>query len=137
MSASDLPTVNAVLNASSSLMLLLGFIAIKRKQQITHQKLMLAALVASALFLISYLIYHAQVGSVPYPHHDWTRPIYFIILIPHVILAAVMVPFIILAVWHALRRRYEKHRHITRWLWWVWMYVSLSGIGVYLMLYVR
>ena len=73
--------------------------------------------------------------SMPYPHHDWTRPLYFAVLIPHIILAAVMMPFIIVAVIHALKGRFEKHRRITRWLWWVWMYVSLSGITVYLMLY--
>ncbi len=96
---------------------------------------MLGALVSSGLFLTSYLIYHYEVGSVPYPHHDWTRPIYFAILIPHVILAAVMTPFIIAAVIYAFRNRFDKHKRITRWLWWVWMFVSVSGIVVYLMLY--
>ncbi len=137
MNAAELPTINAILNASTALLLLLGFISVKRRLLNTHRKLMLAALVSSAVFLISYVIYHAQVGSVPYPHHDWTRPLYFAILIPHIILAAVMTPFIIIAVIHALKARFDKHRRITRWLWWVWMFVSLSGIAVYLMLYVR
>jgi uncharacterized membrane protein YozB (DUF420 family) len=96
---------------------------------------MIAALVASAVFLTTYLIYHYQVGSVPYPYYDWTRPLYFAILIPHVILAAVMVPFIITAVWFALRGQFERHRRIVRWLWPVWMFVSLSGLAVYLLLY--
>ncbi|MFH2055579.1 MAG: DUF420 domain-containing protein [bacterium] len=135
MNASQLPTVNAILNGSTALLLLLGFISIKRGLQDTHKKLMLAALVSSAMFFISYLIYHYQVGSVPYPYHDWTRTLYFIILIPHSILAAVMVPFIIVAVVHALRGKFAKHVRITRWLWWVWMYVSVTGIVVYLMLY--
>jgi uncharacterized membrane protein YozB (DUF420 family) len=98
---------------------------------------MLSALVSSALFLASYLIYHAQVGSVPYPHHDWSRPIYFTILIPHVILAAVMTPFIIAAVVFALRGQFERHKRIVRWLWPVWIFVSISGVVVYVMLYLR
>jgi uncharacterized membrane protein YozB (DUF420 family) len=98
---------------------------------------MLSALVSSALFLASYLIYHAQVGSVPYPHHDWSRPIYFAILIPHVILAAVMTPFIIAAVVFALRGQFERHKRIVRWLWPVWIFVSISGVVVYVMLYLR
>ena len=96
---------------------------------------MLAALATSALFLASYLVYHARVGSVPYPRHDWTRPVYFGILIPHVILAGVMVPFILLAVLHAWRRRFDRHVRITRWVWPVWLFVSVSGVAIYLMLY--
>ena len=97
---------------------------------------MVSALISSAAFLICYLIYHAQVGSVPYPYYDWTRPVYFIILVPHIILAAIMSPFILLALWFALRNQFEKHRKIVRWLWPVWMYVSVSGVIIYLMLYV-
>jgi uncharacterized membrane protein YozB (DUF420 family) len=137
VSASDLPTVNAILNAIATIFLLLGYVKIKRRQRIAHQRLMIAAVISSALFLITYLIYHSQVGSVPYPHYDWTRPLYFIILIPHVVLAAVMVPFILLALWHALHQRFEKHRSLTRWVWPVWMFVSVSGIAVYVMLYLR
>jgi uncharacterized membrane protein YozB (DUF420 family) len=97
---------------------------------------MVSALVSSAVFLICYLFYHSQVGSVPYPHHDWTRPVYFTVLIPHIILAAVMSPFILMAVWFAFREQFEKHRKIVRWLWPVWMYVSVSGVVIYLMLYI-
>jgi len=82
------------------------------------------------------LVYHFKVGSVPYPYHDWTRTAYFAILIPHVILAAVMVPFIIVAVRYALKGRYDRHRKLVRWVWPVWMFVSISGVAVYLMLYV-
>ena len=96
---------------------------------------MLSALATSILFLTSYLIYHFNVGSVPYPHHDWTRPVYFSILIPHTILATVMTPFIIIAVWRALHEDYEKHKKIVRWVWPVWMFVSVTGVIVYLMLY--
>jgi uncharacterized membrane protein YozB (DUF420 family) len=129
------PTLNAILNAIAACLLLVGFIMIRRGQRDLHKTFMLTALVASAAFLISYLIYHQQVGSVPYPYQDWTRPLYFAILIPHIILAAVMVPFIILAVVHAYRGRFAKHKRITRWLWWVWMFVSVSGVAIYLMLY--
>jgi uncharacterized membrane protein YozB (DUF420 family) len=96
---------------------------------------MLAALISSALFLTSYLIYHYSVGSVPYPRHDWTRIVYFAILIPHVILAAVMVPFILSAVYFAWKRQFDRHTRVTRRLWPVWVFVSISGIVVYLMLY--
>lgn len=130
-----LATVNAALNLTSATLLTIGYVNIKRGRQETHRRFMLAALTSSALFLISYLIYHYTVGSVPYPRQDWTRPVYFAILIPHVLLAALMVPFILVAVRHALKQRFEKHRRIMRWVWPVWMFVSVSGIVVYLMLY--
>jgi len=135
MTISDLPSLNAILNALSTFLLLLGYIHIKKGYRERHRMFMIAAVISSAAFLISYLIYHQQVGSVPYPHYDWTRSIYFIILIPHIILAAVMVPFIIAALWFALRGKFEKHKRITRWVWPVWIFVSISGIAVYLMLY--
>ncbi len=135
MSVTDLPTLNATLNLISAVFLALGYVFIKQGRPERHKKMMVAALITSALFLTSYLIYHYAVGSVPYPHHDWTRPVYFAILIPHVILAALMVPFVLMAVYFALRERYDKHTRITRWLWPVWMFVSISGVVVYLMLY--
>ena len=129
------PTLNATLNAISACLLLWGFVMIKRGRPDSHKKIMMAALVMSVAFLVSYLVYHQRVGSVPYPYHDWTRPLYFAILIPHVIMAAVTVPFIILAVVHALKGRFDRHRRITVWLWPVWMFVSVSGVVIYLMLY--
>ncbi|MGD9489131.1 MAG: DUF420 domain-containing protein [Calditrichaceae bacterium] len=135
MNVQDLPTLNAVLNSISALFLILGYINIKRGRRERHKKMMIMALTASLFFLISYLIYHAEVGSVPYPYHDWTRPIYFIILIPHIILAAAQTPFIILAVWYALSKRLDKHKALVHWVWPVWMFVSLSGVIIYLMLY--
>lgn len=135
MNWGNLATVNAFLNALSAALLLAGYINIKRGKQEAHKRIMLMALTSSALFLISYLIYHAKVGSVPYPYHDWTRTLYFVILIPHTILAAAMVPFILLAVWHALKGRFDRHTRITRMLWPVWMFVSVSGVAVYFMLY--
>lgn len=137
MNASDLPTLNAVLNLTSAVLLSFGYVNIRRGKQETHRKFMIAALVTSALFLISYLVYHYEVGSVPYPYTDWTRTVYLAVLIPHIVLAAVMVPFILVMVWWALRSRFDRHRRIARWVWPVWMYVSISGVTVYLMLYVR
>jgi len=131
----DLPALNATLNSITAILLVYGFILIKRKEIQKHKRVMLSALATSILFLTSYLIYHFNVGSVPYPHHDWTRPLYFTILIPHTILATVMTPFIIIAVWRAMHEDYEKHKKIVRWVWPVWMFVSVTGVIVYLMLY--
>ena len=135
MSITDLPTLNACLNTLCTLLLVRGFLQIRRGARQAHQKSMLAALVCSALFLCSYLVYHVQVGSVPYPHHDWTRPLYFAVLIPHVILAALMAPFVALVVWRAYKRDFARHRRLARWVWPTWMFVSVSGVVVYLMLY--
>ena len=87
-------------------------------------------------FLTCYLIYHYHVGSVPYLKQDWTRPVYFTILIPHVILAVLMTPFIGIGVYYAIRKNFQKHKRVMRWVWPVWMFVSVSGVVVYLMLYV-
>lgn len=135
MSITDLPATNAFLNGLCTFFLLLGFIYIKRGDIKAHQKCMVTALILSALFLISYLIYHSQVGSVPYPHCDWTRPIYFAILIPHIILAAVNVPFIIALVWRAYKGEFDRHRRLARWIWPSWIFVSITGVIIYLMLY--
>ena len=135
MSATDLPTFNAAFNLLSTFFLVFGYVYIKKGIRETHKKFMLAALISSAIFLTSYLIYHAKVGSVPYPHQNWTKYFYFLILIPHIILAAVMVPAILIALWHALQNQFEKHKRLVRWVWPVWMYVSVSGVIIYLMLY--
>jgi uncharacterized membrane protein YozB (DUF420 family) len=135
MSVENLPTVNAIFNGCSTILLLAGYIQIKKGSQAAHKGLMIGALISSAFFLTSYLIYHYSAGSVPYQHHDWTRPLYFAILIPHIILAAVMGPFILAAVIYAFKGNFDKHKRLTRWIWPVWMFVSLSGIAVYFMLY--
>lgn len=135
MNYSLLPTIDACFNLLSAALLLLGRMAIKRGKPERHKRFMVSALISSALFLIGYLVYHAEVGSVPYPHHDWSRAVYFAILIPHSVLAAVMVPFILLAVWYALRGNFGRHVRIVRWLWPVWMFVSVTGVIVYFMLY--
>jgi putative membrane protein len=135
MTIRDLPTLNAMLNLISAILLLIGRIEIKRFRRDLHKKIMITAMISSLLFLISYSIYHANVGSVPFARHDWTRPLYFIILIPHVILAGVMLPFILLAIYYAFRSKFDRHRRLVRFVWPVWMFVSISGIVVYLMLY--
>lgn len=135
MSITDLPATNAFLNGLCTFFLLLGFIYIKRGDIKTHWKCMVTALILSALFLTSYLIYHSQVGSVPYPHRDWTRPVYFAILIPHIILATVNVPFIIALVWRAYKGEFDRHRRLAQWVWPSWIFVSITGVIIYLMLY--
>lgn len=136
MTFSDLPTLNASLNFISLLLLIAGYLQIRKGNEAAHKKIMLGALTASTLFLTSYLIYHSQVGSVPYPYDDWTRPLYFTILIPHVILAAVLVPFVIRLVYLALSAQLEKHKWLARRVLPVWMFVSTTGVVIYLMLYV-
>ncbi len=135
MTVTDLPALNATLNGISAILLALGYYKIRSGNRDAHRKVMFAALVCSILFLASYLIYHFNVGSAGYPHHDWTRPIYFAILIPHVILAAVNVPLIVLVVRRAYTGELDRHRSLARWVWPVWMFVCLSGIMIYLMLY--
>lgn len=135
MAVEDLPTLNAIFNAVSACFLLLGYVQIRRGNVRLHRRMMLFALVCSGLFLTSYLVYHIQVGSVPYPHHDWTRGIYFAILIPHVVLAGLNAPFVLAVVWLALRGRFNAHRRLARWVWPVWMFVCVSGVLIYIMLY--
>ena len=136
MTDNILPTTNALLNCVSTAFLTLGYFKIRDGLREQHRLCMLLACSASALFLISYLWYHYNVGSVPYQHHDWTRPIYFAILIPHIILATAMVPFVFRTLWLALwRENFETHARLARWVWPVWMYVSVSGVAIYLMLY--
>ena len=135
MDINDLSTVNALLNSICTILLIFGFVAIKNGQKERQRKFMISALVTSALFLISYLVYHYYVGSVPYPHYDWTRTVYFVILVPHIIFAGIMTPFILIAVYFALKERFENHKKIVRWVYPVWMYVSVTGVIIYLMLY--
>ena len=132
----QLPTLNAALNTTSAVLLVAGFRAIRRDRRRLHAGLMIGALSASVLFLVSYLTYHALHGSTPYAKEDWTRPLYFAILITHSILAVVNVPLVILTVVRAARRRFEAHKRIARWTFGVWLYVSVTGVVIYLMLYV-
>ena len=136
MSIADLPTIYTSLNAVSLFLLIRGYSYIKRGDQETHKKYMISATIVSALFLVLYLIYHYKFGSVAYQHQNWTRPVYFAVLIPHIIMAALMGPFILWLLSLAIRLKFEIHRKLARFVWPVWVFVSASGIVVYLMLYV-
>jgi uncharacterized membrane protein YozB (DUF420 family) len=135
MTVQDLPTLNAGLNSVAAFFLLWGYVAIKRGNKDLHRRLMQTALAVSAAFLTSYLIYHYHVPSKRFPDLGWIKTLYLFILIPHIILAAVMVPMILKTFWHAYRQEWEKHRKIARITFPIWMYVSITGVIVYLMLY--
>jgi len=135
MEVSDLPAVNACLNSISTLLLTAGYVFIRRRQIERHRMAMTAAFVTSCLFLASYLTYHYYAGSVPFTKQGWVRPVYFTILITHIILAAAIVPLAFVTLYNAWRERFDKHRRIARWTWPIWMYVSITGVVIYLMLY--
>jgi uncharacterized membrane protein YozB (DUF420 family) len=135
VSISDLPALNASLNALASLFLLAGFVLIRQKRVEAHRLCMLAALGTSVLFLASYVVYHANIGSRPFTGTGPIRVVYFAILISHVILAIAIVPLVLITVSRALARRFDQHRRIARITWPLWMYVSITGVLVYLMLY--
>lgn len=130
-----LPTVNACLNAASAACLVLGYGFIRRRRVTAHVACMTAALALSALFLTSYLYYHFHKGSTPFTGEGWVRPVYFGILLSHTVLAAVIVPLILWTLWHALRDQYARHVRVARWTLPLWLYVSVTGVVVYLFLY--
>jgi putative membrane protein len=129
------PPIEAALNAASAVLLLVGRSFIKRGRMAAHRAMMITALIASSLFLVLYVYYHAHVGSVRFQGQGWSRPVYFTILISHTILAVVIVPMVIITLTRALRQRFDLHRAIARWTFPLWMYVSVTGVIVYLMLY--
>jgi uncharacterized membrane protein YozB (DUF420 family) len=131
----DLPAVNASLNAVSGVLLLCGYLLIRAGRISLHRGVMIAAFATSSLFLICYLVYHAQVGSVPFPRHGFVRPLYYTILITHVVLAATVPPLAIVTMTRGLKGRYPQHRRIARWTFPIWMYVSVTGVLVYVLLY--
>ncbi len=135
MELTNLPTLNAILNSISTILLLLGFWAIKRRDAALHKRFMLAAFGVSTLFLISYLIYHFNVGSVPFQGTGLVRVVYFVVLVPHIILAMVQVPLILIALYRAFKNQIEAHRKIVKWAYPIWLYVSVTGVVVYIMLY--
>ena len=130
-----LPTLNAVLNATSGILLTIGYVFIRRRNVQAHRACMIAALVSSSLFLISYLFYHYHAGTTRFAGAGAARAIYFVILTTHTILAAVIVPFVLVTVTRALRGRFDRHRSVARWTLPMWLYVSVTGVIVYLMLY--
>ena len=135
MTVSDLPALNATLNATSAVLLTTGWILIRRGRIAQHRAVMIAAVCTSILFLISYLIYHAQVGSVRFTKQGPIRAVYFTILLTHTVLAVAIVPMVLVTLTRGLRARYERHRRIARWTMPIWLYVSVTGVVIYWMLY--
>jgi putative membrane protein len=130
-----LPALNAVLNSLAALLLCSGYLAIRRKRWRLHAGLMLTALAVSLLFLVSYVTYHSFHGTTRYPYADWRSWVYYPILFSHTVLAAVNVPLVVMTVARALRGRFGAHKRIARWTLPIWLYVSVTGVVVYLMLY--
>ena len=135
LTIADLPALNATLNAVSAVLLTAGYICIKRGNRALHKRCMLAALASSALFLTSYVIYHANAGSRPFPGQGTVRLVYFIILISHVLLAVTILPLALVTTARGLRSQFDRHKRIARWTFPLWLYVSVTGVVVYWMLY--
>jgi putative membrane protein len=135
MSVSGLPAVNATLNAVAALFLAAGYYFIRRRDRRAHRASMLSAFTASALFLVSYVVYHANAGSKPFPGTGPIRAVYFIVLITHVVLAAAILPMALVTLSRAWRERFDRHVRIARWTLPIWLYVSVTGVVIYLMLY--
>jgi uncharacterized membrane protein YozB (DUF420 family) len=137
MSFSDLPAVNATLNGLSAILLGLGYYFIRRKNQLAHMRCMVTAFVTSTLFLISYLTYHAKAGRTVFKDPAWFRPWYLILLFTHTVLAAVIVPLVLITLSRAFKLKFDRHKVIARWTWPIWMYVSVTGVVIYWLLYIR
>jgi putative membrane protein len=135
MTISDLPALNATLNATAATLLVIGYILIRRGRVQQHRRVMIAAFTTSTLFLISYLTYHANTGSRPFPGHGVVRTVYLTILVTHIVLAIVIVPMAIITLSRGLRARFDRHVPIARWTLPLWLYVSVTGVVVYVMLY--
>ena len=135
MSVHDLPAVNATLNGVAGILLLIGFLLIRSQNITLHRRFMIGAFITSALFLVSYVVYHAQVGSVRFTRQGFVRPLYFTILVTHVTLAAAVLPLAIVTLTRGLKGRFQAHRTIARWTLPIWLYVSVTGVLVYVLLY--
>ena len=129
------PVIDAVLNGTSAVLLVIGRGFIMRKRMAAHRAVMIAALVSSSLFLISYLYYHYHVGSVRFTGQGWIRPLYFAVLITHTVLAGTVVPLVIVTLARGLRERFDRHKAIARWTYPIWLYVSVTGVVIYVLLY--
>ena len=135
MDVHALPGVNATLNAISTVLLIVAYVLIRARRIEQHRRVMLAAFATSSLFLVCYLVYHAQVGSVRFTRQGWVRPLYFTILLTHISLAIVTLPLAIITLSRGLKARYARHRAIARWTLPIWLYVSITGVLVYVLLY--
>jgi uncharacterized membrane protein YozB (DUF420 family) len=130
-----LPTVNALLNALSAGLLTTGFVFIRRRNVAAHRACMLGAFAVSVVFLVCYLVYHYHAGSRPFTGQGWIRPVYFTLLISHIVLAAAIVPLALITIYRGLSAHFDRHRRIARWTLPIWLYVSVTGVLVYLLLY--
>jgi uncharacterized membrane protein YozB (DUF420 family) len=135
VTAQDLPAINATLNALSGTLLVIGYALIRARRIEQHRRCMMAAFATSTVFLVCYLVYHAQVGSVPFTRQGFVRPVYFTILVTHVILAAAVVPLAVVTLSRGLQARFPQHIRIARWTLPIWLYVSVTGVLVYVLLY--
>jgi putative membrane protein len=135
LSLTTLPLLNAVLNGMSTVLLSSGYLAIRRRRIPLHKTCMLGAFVTSVLFLISYLTYHYHIGSRPFPGQGSIRIVYFAILISHTILAVVIVPLVVMTLYRALTAQWQRHQRLARWTLPLWLYVSVTGVVIYVMLY--
>lgn len=135
LDVSALPALNAALNATSAVLLLAGYAFIRRRRITAHLASMLAAFSVSALFLASYVLYHYHAGSRPFAGQGWVRAVYFVLLVSHVVLAAVILPLALTTIWRAATGRFDRHVRLARWTLPIWLYVSLSGVAIYWMLY--
>jgi len=131
----DLPALNATLNGTCAVLLTIGYVLIRRRRIRQHRRVMIAAFVTSTLFLTSYLIYHANIGSKPFPGTGAIRIVYLTILVSHILLAMATVPMALITLSRALRERFDRHAAIARWTLPIWLYVSITGVIVYVMLY--
>lgn len=132
-----LPALNALLNGTSALLLTGGYLSIRRRRRRAHVTCMLSAFAVSVLFLVSYVTYHYHAGSKPFGGQGWIRPVYFALLLTHILLAAVIVPFALTTIYRGLRASFERHVRIARWTLPLWLYVSVTGVVIYWMLYHR
>lgn len=130
----SLPAANAVFNSLSAICLTLGYMNIRRGRRLVHMRFMVSATVFSALFLLSYITYHYFHGDTKFPGHGWIRPVYFFILISHIGLSMAALPLIFATLWYALRNQFRFHRGVARWTFPIWLYVSVTGVVVYLLL---
>lgn len=135
MTLADLPALNATLNGTCAVLLTIGYVLIRRRRIRQHRRVMIAAFVTSTLFLTSYLIYHANIGSKPFPGTGAIRIVYLTILVSHILLAMAIVPMALITLSRALRERFDRHAAIARWTLPIWLYVSITGVIVYVMLY--
>jgi len=133
--AAVLPHINAVLNGISTVFLLVGFVLIKKGWKDAHRKAMICAIFVSAIFLVSYLTYHFTAPIFVFPGTGWAVPAYYSLLVSHVVLATIVTPMVVLTAWRALHGEFERHKAIAKWTWPIWIFVTVSGVAVYVVLY--